>query len=672
MKPRQESFLQRLADCHPFVFLLYHIHQGKFKPTKNPSDTAKSQYRNASYHENDHLLAEVSHYNELPVLQIYTHDTAVKATIKGQVTAKAMIDFYLKYVQYLPYGARMNTHTYFKNPLDVTNNDIFTRALNFESMHVELHHLLLEFNQAILSHNDNVSFALQLPLLTLDDLRMMIVMCDVYKGMACSAAVFSDKDANYLVRNLDWTPLNVLGNHTLATLTLTEQRDPAMPRAVFSLGLTPGVLGLSVANDKGLVITLNEATKNDTKRINENKNAVPQFILVRQLIEHCCTVQDVKNYLKRHQPATSHILTVMDAEGSKGVFEMLPNKGPFSKELFRFRGIDNRAPYDLTQAHPRQHVSNHFLDKHHLPIKGSEGFACSFDRYDWMEKALYEHKTPMEVAQSTSVEDTVHTLIFKHHKGELSLSINIANGYSADAVNTHGKVDYTGIPLSTLFKEFLQKAEKISQLNFTESVLTAPSEPYISMLACVDIEGSHNIKVGRLLSKLYSDVMQDQAKDLLTQRSYYSELQRKQMLYSTIGLFHELAMTTSQRDQQKKRQEYLSFMQSIESDAAKNHRWQLTQVTAGMFVIAAADVLSTYATGSASVILRALTALGQAYLKWPTISVLATALTAVTGKTLYDAYCVSFFQRLMSDIPEKQFSTNQASGELPYSRSLSN
>lgn len=598
MQTRPTSVLQNIADHHPIIFLFYHWLQGKFSDATLPSKKARSTYENSQYKdENGDLVARLMHHQGIPVFECYTNNVALKATAQGTLTAKAMIKFYLEYIQYLPIGARINTGTYFTDPNTWTTAEIKRRELDFSFIETELHYMLKAFNQEIARHNLTAISGLQLPFFSMNDMQVLISLCDVYKGMACSAATYHDDGANYLVRNLDWTSLCVLGSNTLATITHTKNTDTNKPQAVFSLGFTPGVLGLSMANDKGLVITLNEATKHDTKRENTEKNAIPQFILVRQLIENCTTIAEAKAYLKTHQPATSHILTMMDKEGSHGVFEMLPNKGDYADALFHFRGVDIHDHNIASQVDSPekkyqniQVVSNHFLDKTANPIYGSEGFDCSFTRYNNMKAALMNEKSAIEVAQSSSVSDTVHTLIFKAHEEKLSVLINIANAYSAQALDENEKLNYSSFDLTSLFKEFLTIDDPIKQSNLPDTTI---DDYLLNLFQEAKQHGQTQPKLAQELINLYTALCHDVANQTVI-KNYFNSLDTKTIIFNILNLLKKTRHATNQADLQTALEEFQTATQqySITNRFANTTSWPSV-----LACVVGLDLLQAFAQG---------------------------------------------------------------------------
>lgn len=529
-----QSLIQQLADRHPILFAPYLYATGKFSSRDEEPIKAKSIFSNAEYYFDDGIHgASLKHIDHFPILEIYTNDAAKKSEAQIKLTAKYLMRFYLQYIQFLPVAARIKSRKFNIDAKEFTNDEIKRRQLDTSYIDDELHYILKEYNAYVANYNHTAPLYLKINYFTLDDLKGLIALCDVYKGIGCSAAVTTEVDqagneVHCLIRNLDWLSLQCLGNHTLGFITRTPHTDPKRPRAVFSLGFSIGILGLSLVNDKGLVIAINEATKMDTKRENPKANCIPQFILIRQIAENCTTIAEVKRYLDAHEPATSHILTVMDREGSSGVFEILPNKGDFANHLYRFRGLD-KSVHKTNQKNKMvptysylrsQHVANHFLDKKLLPILGSEGFACSFNRYFNMQNAIDRGAPPIKIAQSTSGHDSVHTIIVTHENNQVVAKINWANSFSAQAVDSekNRQLNYSTINLTDIFEKFIEKIALCSKkplpdINHKYSV----DHVLIALMKVAQRVGGYHLKLGKELTKLYSNLTLELSKNRLPQ-----------------------------------------------------------------------------------------------------------------------------------------------------------
>lgn len=487
----------QFKECFFQRFPLDNLKSVFTKPDKDSTTKARTVFAVDEFKDdNGHIIAEISYLEDLPILTFYTSDPILKAQAQAKLTAKYMIELYNAFMQFLPLVSGIKTKEFKWDPIKFVGEEIRRRQLNFEYVDTELHYMLIEFNAYIVEQNKTAYSGLGLKLFTMDDLKAFLALCDVYKGIGCSAALRMNDSYEYeFIRNLDWEPFNKLANHTLGLMTSTGHEDRSKPQHVFSITFTPGILGLSMVNDKGLIITLNEATKMQTKRENANPNAIPQFILVRQLIENCTTLGEVETYLQTHQPATSHILSIMDREGNFGIFEMLPNKGPFANDLYHLRKPKSNMV----------HVSNHFLDDNDSPINGSEGFDCSFIRFLDMDFALSYNKSALDIARSTNVHDSIQTLIFSRKGEDLKLKLNWANGYSATAVDpvTH-QLNYTEMEIN---KEFATYAKQSFQQNRALTVMPEIHQHLIQLMQLSHVIGHTHPQLGYDMNEFYSELV---------------------------------------------------------------------------------------------------------------------------------------------------------------------
>lgn len=518
-----ESFLNR----YPLGAVLESI---KHSASEREARKAKSIFEEQiCTNKEGQVIAEFTKIDDFPLIKFYTADPVLKAEAQAKLTAKYMLDFYISYIQFIPLAARVRSRDLLTDPISFVADEIRRRQLDFSSLEIDLYFLLIAFNKVIDLYNSDKFGPLKIESFTMDQLKALVAMCDIYKGIGCSAAlrekmVAEGKTATQLIRNLDWTPLNALGSNTMGLLYPTRHQSADKPNFVFSVTFTPGLIHLSVANDKGLVITLNEATKMHSKRENKKLNAVPQFVLVRQLIENCCSVKEAIEWLKIHPPATSHILTMMDAFGGSGIFELLPNKGVYKHDLYRFRGIKEAQSSNGSLV---QHTTNHFLKHNKKPLWGSEGFDCSFDRYEKMGVALAQDRPAKYVAQSTNVADTVQTLIFTTMNGKLTLKLNWANGYSASAIDSEtNTLRYTHIDLTSEFKKL---ASQVRAAAIQPVRLSMLDKGLIGLLRSSHSLGYYQPDLGFELSRFCSQLIIDMSRGCSNNQGGLSTKQAAEM-----------------------------------------------------------------------------------------------------------------------------------------------
>ena len=459
----------------------------------------QSIFKNNSASLDGTKIATMSHIDGLPVFASYTTDRKLQAESMALMTMQQFFDFFDNYLQFLPNVLNdLNEKNNIKaHPITHVRNEFRNRQLNTSYVDKELyvlHGIIMdEVERARRGEsNFNVPTFLLENNLELTDVLAMLVFADVYKGIdGCSAAVrevnygANDKRGTQLIRNLDWASLGVLGSNTFAKLLPTRyfQKNPDKPQAIFSITVTPGIMDLSIANDKGLVITLNEVCTMESKRENSSRYAIPQFILIREIAENCSTINEVLAYIDRRQPATSHILSVMDASGNGGILEMLSTDENYKYRPYKFRSLEDSDEYvgrasrdadkdfrsDKARAKQKnygKHVvaTNDFRNTSNEQIEGSSVWDCSEPRYQNLTKALNEQRSSKDAARACVSSDTVQSMRFTslNNAEELKVTVTWGNNYAAPKRTFlfgeqafHDK--FTRINLRELFDYYLDK-----------------------------------------------------------------------------------------------------------------------------------------------------------------------------------------------------------------------
>ncbi len=350
---------------------------------------------------------------DLPILMIGTADPKEKGRLLGQHTGVNFLSLWDRYFLFITYAMRYIRRDYFSNPL------AFIRK--------EMERLQLQMPPFLLAEMEGFLEALKKPF-PLDDLKAMFVFGDIYKGLSgCSAAVRPFE----LMRNFDWYSMGLLGESTLLILCPVRQPRQGGPKKVLSITFPPCLFSPSLANDSGFVVIINEATKMATKR--NISGGYPQLLLLRELAEHCTTVEEALDFISRHPPAASHLVAMMDKTGDGAVVQMLPTG---SEELFTVRRLTDSFIL----------MTNHYLDDNGNMIRGSEAIASSEPRFLAMEKALMEHKPPREVLAAANCLVTMHSMIFRHQEGQFLLDFNYDNFYAGSINNK-----FTSLNLTKLF-----------------------------------------------------------------------------------------------------------------------------------------------------------------------------------------------------------------------------
>ncbi|MDQ2994549.1 MAG: C45 family peptidase, partial [Pseudomonadota bacterium] len=295
----------------------------------------------------------------MPVLRIYANDPKLATKAMVDLVAANFFKFYTDYFQPLDKKLRAELKEGYK-----AYKDRIVNHFNFDYVQAQLDDFVAELNLVIARYRkegrlDQLPEQLRKNKFAIEDLYLLMTMNDLQKGAeAGSSAVRFVKTAGkitgaQLIHNVDIPSFGVLGAHTLGVIRYTPhyRNDLELPQITFSLTFTPGLMSYSMCNDNGLVVTRNEATKKDTMRFEEK--GIPESILIQQLVENCNTVADVKEYLLTHKPATSHILTVMDASGVIGVLETLPlsHDRNFNTAHFRLVHIDDTKDNEKHPPH---------------------------------------------------------------------------------------------------------------------------------------------------------------------------------------------------------------------------------------------------------------------------------------------------------------------------------
>ena len=185
--------------------------------------------------------------------------------------------------------------------------------------------------------------------ITIDELRAYNHFPDDFKGnLACSVYLPTTTELRDfdIVRNFDWPGAGELFNHFLKVIYRTKHTDINKPQFVMSWTL-PTNPGFTATNGH-IVLAMNEVEKYETMRRNP-EGGTGQFDLFNQIIENCCTLEEIEEFIKTHPPASPWILIAAAKNGS-GLFEMLPT-------------VKEKAPlYRFIKAGDSCVATNHFQD----------------------------------------------------------------------------------------------------------------------------------------------------------------------------------------------------------------------------------------------------------------------------------------------------------------------
>lgn len=405
---------------------------------RNP---AASIFKEQSYHIDGKEVARLELIDSLPVLSITEQDAYKQGVILADILYEEMFELYNRYYKHLPSLIKW-LHFGKSNIHDIDqyiNQQMLTINFKFpDKFDLLLSGFVKRLNKWVETHNE--SHFIQQPLFTIDIAKKLICLPDIFKLSACSAAVRQmSPTQTELIRNLDWPALGVMDKHTIFILEKLHQPSSDKPKAIASITFTPGFLGLSMANNHGLVITMNEATRQETKR--HHSQGIPQLILIKEIVSNCSTIQEVRDFLNDNPPATSHILTVMDKNGEGAVFQLLP---PNSDKLFTVRVMDS------------EHIvaTNHFLNELGEPIPGTESWPDTIERFIKANEDLLDSLSSFQVLNNVGSPFSIHSMVFtQDHSNkslfpQLSLQFKKGSTYSACHKKNIHKVN-----LNTLFSK---------------------------------------------------------------------------------------------------------------------------------------------------------------------------------------------------------------------------
>lgn len=450
------------------------------------------------YVVNKQVVAEITLIDHLPVLQVYTDNRQLAAHAIAALTAENFLLFYRDYMRFLPQLLGLTDADKIQN----YKNEIIAR-LDFSYVHNELLAYCAEINKLLANYRfqqrtKELPEDLRARDLTVVDLQMLLSMNDLRKGLDAGSSVVRTVKKNsifcgmQLIHTVDLPTLGVMGEHSLAIIRYTHhyRKDSDRPQKTFSQTFTPGLGSYSISNDQGLVITRNEATKSTSCRKSENKG-IPESILIQELAENCISVEEVMEYLRERTPATSHLLTLMDASGHAGVLEILPLANEEDRKgnrLAYFRCISlpheplvTEADYANDAAILRTfygdevidtsrlskkamqkqksygnyvHATNHFVMSTHIgsgyvnePLMGSLTRPSSLDRYRHMQRVIDSQASSKYVSATACSEDTAQAMRFYYDIATQNLKVTMTwgNRACADAKkrDLYSRVDIT-------------------------------------------------------------------------------------------------------------------------------------------------------------------------------------------------------------------------------------
>jgi len=150
--------------------------------------------------------------------------------------------------------------------------------------------------------------------LSYEEVLLANTFFDLVKMFACTTVVSVGKNG-FFARNLDFPGFGVLHRHTVIFSVPGEKE-----RRVAIIGF-PGLVGaLSGINSDGLAAAVMEVYGKKY-----NLRAEPYAMAFRRMLESCSDLSAARRFLKETPTTTGNNLTVCDASGRAGVFEITPN-----------------------------------------------------------------------------------------------------------------------------------------------------------------------------------------------------------------------------------------------------------------------------------------------------------------------------------------------------------
>jgi hypothetical protein len=623
-----------------------------FKPNKFKSE---SIFSNEEYFENNKLIAKLTHRNGFPSIDIYTSDPYLSAKAQAHLMAKHYSEFYLMYWRYLTKLPLLISGPWWGMPENYINQEVKRRQFDFSLIEEERHQILKHSNSHIAAYNKAKLLPfLRMPPITEKSFNAMLAMVDVYKkSFGCSAVVLNDSRINekILLRNLDW-PILDCAEYSIGTFKPTGHLDQDKPQWVFSLGLTPGILGISMCNDKGLVITLNEATKMHSKRENIQARAQPEVVLIRKVVENCVTIDDIKLFFQKNQPTTSHILTAMTKDGG-GIFEMLPT-GENQNEIFNFRPLKT-----INEDVQAVHATNFFLDNHDEAIPES-GTAESILRYKNVGEKINEYVNSHQPGVSSIISCasrnmSIQSMIFNSSNEALTASINIANTHSPCAINSESKdVNYTELNLTEIFKEL--EASKINKTPLTNEEIEV-DKSLVELSKFAHEIGATHLELAESLSDLYSALTIELSKN---------QIYKHCLSVSTIKTIVEETVATSKLIIQNMSDINIERLQSYSDlidKLALQRKFNFNKLISELLVLTLSTVFVSFILNVSPVQLISFVweKMVEAFINHPLKFISATALSSIAGNIAVD----SFYKKDITFFANKVISNLQTQVDSP-------
>lgn len=390
-------------------------------------------YHSGTCHIDERLIAELYYDGDLPILAMHSTDPEECGRALGDLLFNAIVEFDHVYGPPFKIALRASSRILTEPEAHITDTITSWDFYYPDWCMGELRGICEVYNELLEEVNE--THRLKIKTVNLEHLRAITTATDVYKGVgriACSAALRRDSSGEIeLYRNLDWGSLGILGRCTLLIVRRLDNAGDSGPRATLSVAIPPGHFAISMLNDRGLFITLNEVSTMQNKR--HAVGGMPEGLLIRDIVRSCTTLEEVIAYLEEQPAASPHSLTVRDAHGNGAIIQILPAE---SREPFTVRPLESQDWIAVT---------NHHYDQGGELIDGSQSSKSSEFRYEALAQALLEGRSGQEALVAANAPDTLHAMTYSYNPntGKMELYLSIDNRDAAEG--PYHRVDYQAL-----------------------------------------------------------------------------------------------------------------------------------------------------------------------------------------------------------------------------------
>jgi len=355
----------------------------------------------------------LQYINEIPVLKITTQDPEKRGFAQGYLTGKNIHQLMNKFLRpFVPY--LFTNLSAYKNLLTQVKHVKFS-----PDEEKEIQGIVQGYNQWRKEEDKKNGLVIASRMLTVEDVKAWRAFPDLLSealgrkktSFGCSTVACRKNGETHVASNFDYMSGNILSNHTLVTVY------PSHGRRVATIGFAGGI-AVRGMNDQGLCTVINDAG------LTFKNNEYPYCSLHRQVLEHCKTVHEAKNYLNSVSPSSSHLLTLADSHEAC-VLQWYPDKNTKKSEKSL-----NADQFVI--------ATNHFEDQYQQILQDSVTDQSSINRaktlHDHLKGKLASTSSMTEMLhqglKSVEMDDTLQALVMSPNHKEIFL--NWDNCYAAD------------------------------------------------------------------------------------------------------------------------------------------------------------------------------------------------------------------------------------------------